>query len=87
MSKTGAFVAAFLALCVIAVAVYLWKSLGNVDMGVAGYIALIAGGLAAFALGAGLMMLLFYSNRAGYDEGAAHPVRDDENAGEGNEPS
>jgi hypothetical protein len=70
MSKLGAAIAGLLAMSVIGVAVYLWLSLGSVDMGVAGWLSLIGGGLATFGLGAGLMALLFYSNRAGFDERA-----------------
>jgi hypothetical protein len=78
MSKLGVFVAGLLSLCVIAVAVYLWLSLGDVAMGFAGYLSLIAGGLGALGLGIGLMSLVYYSNRKGFDERAgASPVRDE----------
>jgi len=76
MSKVGISVAAILSLSVIAVAVYLWLSLGDVDVGVAGYVALIAGGLGTLGLGVGLMSLVFYSHRAGFDERAGgHSAR------------
>lgn len=75
MSKAGAAIAGLLALSVIAVAVYLWLSLGDVDMGMAGWLSLIGGGLATFGLGAGLMALLFYSHRAGFDDAAGGAVR------------
>jgi hypothetical protein len=75
MSKLGVLVAGTLSLCVIAVAVYLWLSLGDVDMSFAGYLALIAGGLATFGLGVGLMGLVFYSNRKGFDERAGGIAR------------
>jgi hypothetical protein len=78
MSKIGVLVAAILSLSVMAVAVYLWLSLGDVEVGVAGYIALIAGGLGTLGLGAGLMTLVFYSHRAGFDDRAGTPpVRED----------
>jgi hypothetical protein len=78
MSKIGVLVAAILSLSVMAVAVYLWLSLGDVEVGVAGYIALIAGGLGTLGLGAGLMTLVFYSHRAGFDDRAGAPaVRED----------
>ena len=78
MSKLGVFVAGLLSLSVIAVAVYLWLSLGDVAMGFGGYFALIAGGLAALGLGVGLMSLVYYSHRKGFDERAgASPVRDE----------
>lgn len=69
-SKLGFAVAALLAMSIMGVAVYLWISLGSVDVKPMGYIALIGGGLATFGLGAGLMALAFYSNRKGYDERA-----------------
>jgi hypothetical protein len=84
MSKAGIAIAAILSLSMVAVAVYLWVSLGQVAMSVAGYLALIGGGLATLGLGAGLVALMFYSNRAGYDEAAGaspvahHPPQDAE---------
>ena len=78
MSKVGLVVAGVMSLSVIAVAVYLWISLGDVAIGFAGYLALIAGGLAALGLGVGLMSLVYYSHRKGFDERAgASPVRDE----------
>ncbi|HUB96284.1 MAG TPA: hypothetical protein VL993_10220 [Stellaceae bacterium] len=74
MSKLGALVAGILSLCVMSVAIYLWYSIGNVDMSTGGYLALIGGGLATFGLGAGLMALVFYSNRKGFDERAGGAV-------------
>ena len=77
-SRFGLVVAGFLALSMLAVAVYLWMSLGDVDMTPAGYVALIGGGLATLGLGVGLMALVFYSNRKGFDERAgASPLSDE----------
>jgi len=70
MSKLGIAIAGFLSLSMFAVAVYLWMSLGDVEMSGAGVAALIGGGLATLGLGVGLMSLVFYSNRKGYDERA-----------------
>ena len=70
MSKLGIAIAGFLSLSMLAVAVYLWLSLGDVEMSGMGIIALIGGGLATLALGVGLMSLVFYSNRKGFDERA-----------------
>ena len=78
MSKLGVFVAGLLSLSVIAVAVHLWISLGDVAMGIAGYLALIAGGLSALGLGVGLMSLVYYSHRKGFDERAGAPPAQDE---------
>lgn len=70
------FVAGLLSLSVIAVAVYLWVSLGDVAMGFAGYFALVCGGLGALGLGVGLMSLVYYSHREGFDERAgANPTQ------------
>jgi hypothetical protein len=69
-SKLGLFVAALLSLSLFAVAVYLWLSLGDVEMSAEGYLAMVGGGLATLGLGVGLMALVFYSNRKGYDERA-----------------
>jgi hypothetical protein len=73
MSKLGACVAGIMSLSVIAVAVYLWLSLGDVAMSAAGYLALIAGGLGTLGLGVGLMTLVFYSHRHGFDDRAGAP--------------
>ena len=78
MSKLGVLVAGLLSLSMVAVAVYLWLSMGDVGMPASGYVALIAGELATLGLGVGLMSLVFYSNRNGFDDRAgAPPVRDD----------
>ena len=48
-------------------AVYGWWMLGPNALSVNGYIALTLGVLFTLALGVGLMTLVFYSNRYGYD--------------------
>jgi hypothetical protein len=53
-----------------AVAAWVWRELGTVEIGLHGWIALGLGALLTFALGAGLMALMFYSARRGYDERA-----------------
>jgi len=73
ISWVGGLIAGMLALSMAAVAVYLWLSLGDVDMGIGGYLAMIFGGLATLGLGVGLMALVFYSNRKGFDERAGAP--------------
>src|SRR5665213_3035101 len=73
MSKLGILVAAVLALAASSVAVWAWISLGEVTMSTGGYLALVLGGIATMGLGVGLMALVFYSNRKGYDEAAARP--------------
>jgi hypothetical protein len=54
-----------------AIGVYAWVSLGDGEMSASGYAALVLGALGTVALAGGLMGLLVYSNRAGYDDAAA----------------
>ena len=49
-------------------ALEVWNALAGTAISVHGWIALGAGALVTFALGAGLMFLVFYSNRRGYDD-------------------
>ena len=70
MSKLGLIVAALLSAAAMAVAYSAWRSLADVQMSTSGYVAMILGALATFALGVGLMALVFWSNRKGYDERA-----------------
>jgi len=53
-----------------ALGAYLWTMLGDVELSTNGYIALVLGTLATVGLGAGLMALVFFSNRRGYDDQA-----------------
>jgi hypothetical protein len=54
-------------------AIYAWTSI-DVQMPTAGYVALFAGIFFSLLVGCGLMALVFYSNRKGYDE-PPHLVR------------
>lgn len=49
----------------------LWGALEDADLPLSIYIAMAGGILFSLAVGIGLMALVFYSNRAGYDERAA----------------
>ena len=51
-----------------------WSVFGAIgfDMPTVGWVALILGSLVTIAVGAGLMFLLFWSNRRGYDDGVGH---------------
>ncbi|MGH6943070.1 MAG: hypothetical protein ACREH6_02465 [Geminicoccaceae bacterium] len=51
-------------------AVWVWREIGEAEISWHGIIALVLGGLVTFALGAGLMTLVFISDRRGYDERA-----------------
>lgn len=46
----------------------LWSAVGNADISAGGWIAMGFGVLAALGLGIGLMALVFFSARHGYDE-------------------
>jgi len=51
--------------------VWALSELGDVELGLNGWLALAAGVIATLALGLGLMRLVYLSNRRGYDERAA----------------
>jgi hypothetical protein len=68
MTKLMVAVAVAITLAALAVMGYAWASLSDVEISTAGYVALAAGAGLTFAVGAGLMFLIFYSNRAGFDE-------------------
>jgi hypothetical protein len=68
-----------LAVSLVAVAVVVWWDWSvfaqiGVDMPAAGWFALVLGVVLSVGLGVGLMFLVFYSSRRGYDE---VPERDD----------
>jgi uncharacterized membrane protein YedE/YeeE len=63
-----AVVAILIALALAAIGVYAWQSLGTSALTVHGYIALVLGTIGTAGLGVGLMALVFYSHRYGYDE-------------------
>lgn len=50
------------------VGVYLWTSMGDVEMSGHGWTAMIAGIVLSLVVGVGLMSLVFISNRRGYDD-------------------
>ncbi|MEM8949560.1 MAG: hypothetical protein AAGA21_21510 [Pseudomonadota bacterium] len=62
----------FLALSV-AFGFWVWRELGEVEMSVHGWIALTLGTVFTFLVGAGLMALVFFSSRRGYDDRANRP--------------
>jgi hypothetical protein len=49
------------------VAVYAWNSV-DVEMSIHGYIAMILAIVFSLVIGCGLMALMFYSSRHGYDD-------------------
>ncbi len=54
----------------VGVCVWSWDQLGDTDIGVHGMIALVFGVVVAMAVGVGLMGLVLYSSRHGYDDTA-----------------
>lgn len=58
----------------IASGVYSWWRMADVQIGVHGLIALILGAVFSLLLGGGLMALMFYSHRHGYDDGPQNPL-------------
>jgi hypothetical protein len=52
------------------VIVYLGWTLSNADVPIAGYVAMAFGVIFSLVFGVGLMALVFYSSRKGYDEPA-----------------
>jgi hypothetical protein len=52
------------------VALWVWQEIGEVEIGPHGLIALGLGAALTFLLGAGLMALMFFSARRGYDDRA-----------------
>jgi hypothetical protein len=60
--------AALAVVVVIAAVAGLWGGVGNNQISAAGWAAMILGVLLTLALGIGLMSLVFYSDRHGYDD-------------------
>jgi peptidoglycan/LPS O-acetylase OafA/YrhL len=65
--KMGTAVILLVLVIILAMSTYMAYS-GLGDMPAAGWVAMIAGVLFSFLIGIGLMALLFYSSRRGYDE-------------------
>jgi hypothetical protein len=51
-------------------AVAAWERLGGGEIPFYGYLAIVGGVLVSLLVGGGLMGLVFYSSRHGYDDGA-----------------
>jgi hypothetical protein len=54
----------------VVIGVWAWRTVGDVEIGMHGWIALGLGAGLTFLVGAGLMALMFFSERRGYDERA-----------------
>ena len=77
--RTGvALLFAITSLIVVAASSYVvWYQMGQIALGLHGWIALIVGSVGMVVLGGGLMALSFYSARSGHDESAWHGPDDD----------
>lgn len=58
-------------------AVGLWNVVGDAAMPTGGYVAMVLGIVFSVIVGCGLMALVFYSSRHGYDERANYSSKDD----------
>ncbi|MBI3516711.1 MAG: hypothetical protein HY060_21990 [Proteobacteria bacterium] len=52
------------------ISAWIWGEIGDTPIGAQGYVALGLGVVATLAVGGGLMWLVFYSSRHGYDDRA-----------------
>ena len=57
----------------VGVSVWAWQAMGEAEISWHGVVALWLGAALTFMVGAGLMALLFFSRRHGYDERAYRP--------------
>lgn len=61
-----------LLVCLVGVGIYAWWMLSDSGMGAVGGIILGVGIVVTLGLGVGLMSLVYYSNRGGYDDDVGH---------------
>jgi hypothetical protein len=52
----------------LAAGIYAWRMIGDTQISVVGWISIIFGVVATLGVGGGLMALVFYSARHGYDD-------------------
>jgi hypothetical protein len=65
-------------IAVIVIAIWGWASAAGTEVPIAGYLAMAFGVVVSLIVGIGLMALVFYSSRAGYDEPAKLSESEDE---------
>jgi dipeptide/tripeptide permease len=68
LSWVAVVIAAAVVLVIGTVIAVLWTNLGESEISGAGWLAMALGVIVTLALGVGLMALVFFSNRHGYDE-------------------
>lgn len=56
----------------------IWSGMGDIQLGTHGWVALALGVFFTLGIGGGLMALVFYSSRRGYDESASRTEIEDE---------
>ena len=59
---------------------FVWQEMGQIDLGLHGWTALILGSFGMIILGGGLMWLSFYSSRSGHDNAAHYDPDNDLNS-------
>lgn len=64
--------------CATWLAIYTWRSIAGPAIPTVGYVAMGLGIVFSLAIGCGLMALLFYSSRHGYDTPPQYEITDDE---------
>jgi hypothetical protein len=52
----------------LAAGIYAWRMIGETQISILGWIAIVLGAVATLGVGGGLMALVFYSARHGYDD-------------------
>jgi len=52
---------------------HVWSSMPGVEIGASGWFALVLGSVLTLVVGGGLMFLIFYSARHGYDDQGSPP--------------
>ena len=52
----------------LAAGIYAWRTIGETQISLVGWIAIVLGAVATLGVGGGLMALVFYSARHGYDD-------------------
>jgi hypothetical protein len=64
----AAAIAVLVAVVVVSESAGVWRALGASEISLAGWLAMALGVLFSLGLGVGLMALVFFSNRRGYDD-------------------
>ncbi len=71
-TRTGIAILVLVVALALTLGIVTWKAMGAVDISIVGWLAVVVGTLATAGLGGGLMALVFYSARKGYDDDVGH---------------